>query len=49
MIGGVNYYTGQVMPIKEITKAGHELGAIVRLRLSSCFWEYKLKLHEWGS
>ncbi|KAA3650227.1 MAG: kynureninase [Bacteroidetes bacterium] len=48
MIGGVNYYTGQVMPMKEITKAGHELGAIVGFDLAHAFGNIELKLHEWG-
>ena len=29
MIGGVNYYSGQVFDMKTITKAGHEVGAFV--------------------
>jgi kynureninase len=29
LIGGVNYYTGQVLIMKTITAAGHEAGAVV--------------------
>ena len=29
MIGGVNYFTGQVFDMKKITEAGHKVGAMV--------------------
>ena len=34
MIGGVNYYSGQVFNMKEITKSGHEVGAYVGFDLA---------------
>ena len=34
MIGGVNYYSGQVFNMKEITKYGHEVGAYVGFDLA---------------
>lgn len=48
MIGGVNYYTGQVMPMKNITKAGHKVGSMVGFDLAHGFGNIELKLNEWG-
>lgn len=48
MIGGVNYYTGQVMPMEKITRAGHKAGAIVGFDLAHAFGNIELKLNEWG-
>ncbi len=48
MIGGVNYYTGQVMPMGKITRAGHKAGAIVGFDLAHAFGNIELKLNEWG-
>lgn len=47
IIGGVNYYTGQVLAMEEITKAGHKVGAFVGWDLAHAAGNIVLKLHEW--
>lgn len=47
MIGGVNYYTGQVFNMEEITKAAHKVGAFAGFDLAHAAGNIKLKLHEW--
>ncbi len=47
MIGGVNYYSGQVFDMAAITDASHKVGANCGFDLAHGIGNIELKLHEW--
>lgn len=48
MIGGVNYYSGQLYPLKQIVEAAHQKGCIVGFDLAHAAGNVALNLHEVG-
>lgn len=47
MIGGVNYFTGQVFDMKSITQAAHKVGANCGFDLAHAVGNISLQLHDW--
>ena len=47
LLPGVQYYTGQVLSMAEITAAGHQVGAYVGFDLAHAVGNIELNLHDW--
>jgi kynureninase len=48
LLGGVNYYTGQLLELGPITQAAQAQGCTVGVDLAHAAGNAPLKLHEWG-
>ncbi|HMW75778.1 MAG TPA: kynureninase, partial [Saprospiraceae bacterium] len=48
MIGGVNYYTGQLYPLAEMTRLAHATGAMIGFDLAHGAGNVRLSLHDVG-
>ena len=48
MVGGVNYYTGQLYPLKEMTELAHDKGIKVGFDLAHAAGNVQLDLHDVG-
>jgi kynureninase len=49
MFSGMNYYTGQLFPMKEITHAAHTVGALAGFDLAHVVGNVPVHLHDWGA
>ena len=47
-LGGVNYYTGQALNMKDIAKAARDVGAKVGFNLAHSVGNLPMSLHDWG-
>lgn len=46
-LGGVNYYSGELLDLKKITAAAHQVGALAGFDLAHAIGNVPLKLHNW--
>ncbi len=49
LLSGVQYYTGQVLDIANITRAAHAVGARCGWDLAHAMGNVELRLHDWGA
>ncbi|MDG2261072.1 MAG: kynureninase [Actinomycetota bacterium] len=47
LLPGVQYYTGQVLPMEDITNAAHAVGAVVGFDLAHAAGNIEIDLHDW--
>jgi kynureninase len=47
LLGAVNYYSGELLDLPAITRAGHEAGAIVAFDLAHAAGNVPMELHDW--
>jgi kynureninase len=47
LLPGIQYYTGQVLPMAELARAAHAVGARIGLDLAHAVGNIELSLHDW--
>lgn len=47
LLPGVQFFTGQVLPIYELTKLAHQYGCVIGWDMAHAIGNVPLKLHEW--